>query len=157
MTWRVYWDAFETAELTGGTVFQKVAPSKNLVLVGVRVWICVQDQGSLQLAGLKMRITSPSERLTLYESTNSFDKSDLFDGAPLWWKVREIFFEFDQVTLRKDEPYNFSMFAETYSPARSFGWRKAYPDPVYEAADYVPNQTTVARSPYAIYLIGDKL
>jgi len=160
MTWRIWCRPWDSGQLANTDIFQPVTPKKNIILIGCRTWIVAISDPTF--TDLNMKIYSNDDNAAvdtplelLATSTNSQAKADIIT---LDHGVKEIYFNFDNVSLQENTKYNFVMNGTGYVPTSSsfLCWRKAYPDPVYTAG-YTPTKESLGVAPYEIYLIGGDL
>lgn len=138
-------------------MFQTIKPVDDIILRAVRTWVVVYNAPTF--TNLSMKIYSNNTEsgsnapgVLLHSSTTQWNLADLTteDNA-----VKEIYFEFPDVSLNGVDEYNFVVSADTYVYLESshLAWRKAWPDPVYRAA-YTPSRVNMGRAPFELYLVG---
>lgn len=158
MAWTVWGETYDSdAQLTNAQIRQAVRPNKNMILKYVRTWVVFY--GNPTFTSLNMKIYAYNESGSvgklLHTSTNSLTKAQcitLDNGA------KELYFEFDEITLNKDTYYYFALsgVGPSFSSTSTIAWMKAYPDPVYSTGLSLTYHG-IALAPYALYFIGDEL
>jgi len=157
MGWSVDADTYNAdAELSNATKYQPCKMNSNIILRYVRSWVVVFNNPSF--TGLTMKI---------YASNESYDKGKLLHTATTTWTktqvtaennaIREIYFEFNDISLNKDNWYHFALSGtpSSFSSSSCIAWKMGWPDPVYRTGLSVtyPNRA----QNYDLYFIGSEL
>jgi hypothetical protein len=156
---RVYYgDPLETSEFTTGkTKSIKMRPNKNVVLKGIKTWLIFYNY-SAAITDICCKIYSDqsgSANALIASSTNTFTKADIITENN---GFKEIYFNFDEVSLHTSTWYHFVLHSTgyTYSTSAHVAWRKAWPDPIYRTGLPLTFES-LAESPYFLIMIGDDL
>lgn len=161
MGWKVYGETLLTADLTSNLrVFQTVKLTKNVVLRAVRAWFILFNDPAL--TSMTFDIYSAdiengnAPKKLLHSSTNSITKAQFLDSDTNG--VREAFWQFNDVTLNKDDFYNFVPRGTGYTGTTGshIAWKHSWPDSPYRTGldlDYEELHV----SPYNLVFIGGQL
>lgn len=158
MAWRVFGTVYESSgALTDQSQYQPVIFPKNSILIGCRTWIILV--GDPTFTNLSMQIYSNragSPGKLLETSTDTRTKAEILlvdDHA-----VKEIYFTFDDFSVKSNETYNFVLTGSgyTYGASSYLAWRVAWPDPVY-TENYTPTTSNLGVAPKFIstFIAGD--
>ncbi len=156
MSWDVYGDQFTTAEMVGKTQTLRFKPTKNIVLKAIRTSFVFFNDPSFSNLHVKLYADRNGDAAGLIgQSTNSHEKADLLSDNSAWV---ETYFEFAEITLRKDVFYHFAANCSgyTYDDDKHISWVKAWPDPAYEDP-ITPTLEQLALQPYFLSVVGDAL
>jgi len=157
MVWRIYGARFESVELANTNVFNNFTPTKNILLLGIRTWIIINNNTSY--SNLSMDIYSNDDDdgtdapgVVIASSTNNWQPSEI---ATEDYAAKEIYFDFDNIPLNEATKYNLVLKADgyVYTSTSFLAWRKAWPDPIYRAG-YTPTIPNMGRAPYEVSFIG---
>lgn len=153
-----YGKPFESADMTGTTMYIRMRPNDDTVLKAIRTWVIFNNY-SAALTGLQCKIYSDNASQTpgalIATSTNSFSKADIITETS---GVKEIYFLFDEISLHTSTFYHFVLNASayTYSSSAHIAWRHAWPDPVYRT-NLPLTFESLAVSPFFLTVIGADL
>lgn len=156
MSWIVYGKPYYSqAELTGfADISQKVRFDKAVVFKAARIWLILHNAPAFTDLKLNIYTYSGSGYSKIAESTTSWDRADL---TTLAYAVKEIYFEFGNINLSKDNEYYFTLSASNYSGASDsshIAWRNGWPDPVLpEYPDAELTNNNIHRYPLTFYAI----
>lgn len=154
--WRVWGEILETSDLSGTRVYQPYKPNKNIVIIGCRVWIVVYNDPSF--TDLNMKIYSndsdDAPEALLATSTDVRTKSEIITDTN---GVKEIYFNFNNFGMQKNDTYNFVLNGSGYTGSSSshLAWMRGYPDPVHRPNGF--GYVDLAVAPFALYTIGADL
>lgn len=152
-----YGDPFDTAEMTNTSKTVRMKPNDNIVLKAIRTWLIWNDHsGSITDMTCKIysdRASSPGALIAT--STNSFDRADIITLAS---GVKEIYFEFDEISLHSETFYHFVINCTGYTGTENshIAWRKAWPDPIYRTGLDIDYEA-LSIAPYFLTVIGAPL
>jgi len=158
MAWDVYGiPYYNDSELTDKTVYQHIKFDRNAILRAVRIWVVVFNDPTFTSLNLKLysnneNAADPEPSTLLETSSNTWAKADVHTQAHA---CKEIYFEFNYPTLRKNTWYHFVLNASGYSGAttsKHLAWRYAYPDPVYPE-NVTEEAVALGRYPLTLYPI----
>lgn len=158
MAWEVYGiPYYNNSELTDTTVYQSLKFDRSAVLRAVRIWVIIYNDPTFTSLNLKLysnneNAANPAPATLLETSANTWVKGDLHS---LSYACKEIHFEFDYHTLRRDTWYHFVLNASGYSGAaadKHLAWRYSYPDPVYPE-NITLEKRALGRYPLTLYPI----
>ena len=160
MSWTVYGEPYTAGQLSGLAVYQPIKFTSNMIVKAIRVWVVVV--GAPVLTGLRMKIygnneQTPGPSLLLSTSTNSWDMATLLTSYSNG--VKEIYFEFDPLTVEGANTYNLVLAADSYTPSGSdeFAWRTVWPDPVYTTNFTVTGNNYLTSPKFVSAVIGSPL
>ena len=160
MSWTVYGDTYTTGQLSSLAVFQPIKFTSDMLVKAMRIWVIAV--GAPVLTGLKMNIYGNDEQtstpsLLLSTSTNSWDMATILTSQVNG--VKEIYFEFDPLTVKGTAIYNLVLSATSYTPSGSneFAWRTVWPDPVYTTNYTVTGNNFLASPKFVSAVIGSVL
>lgn len=156
MSYRVWGDAYSTAEITNGTKTQQAKMNKNVILRYVRTWIvCYNDPTFTSLTMNIYASNGGTQGKLLHTSTNSLTKSEIITLSN---GVKDIYFEFDDIVLNGSTQYFFALrgTGAAFSDTSFIAWKKAFPEPVYPTG-WTPSMTTINSNPFDITFIGADL
>lgn len=152
-----YGECFETADMSGTGMYVRFTPGDNVVLRALRTWLIFNDySGSFtSMVGKLYSDRSGSPGALITTSTNSFNRADV---TTLNSGVKEIYFLFDDVSLRSNLYYHLVINCSNYTATASnhIAWRKAFPDPVYRGG-WSQTFENLGIAPYFLTAIGAKL
>jgi hypothetical protein len=152
-----YGDGFDTSEMTDTSKSIRGRPNQNLVLRAARTWLIFNNYtGSftnLQMKIYSDRSTSPGALIAT--STNSWTRAEI---TTLNSGVKEIYFEFDDISLRSNGFYHFVLNCSSYTATSTdhVAWRKGWPDPVYRTG-WSQTFENLGVAPYFLTIIGAPL
>lgn len=155
MAWSIYASRWESGELDDTSQFQVIKPVKDIVLKAVRTWIVIYNAPTFSNLTMKIyandkNVSADQPGALLATSSTQWNLADLTTENNA---VKETYFEFDDFNMNGEDEYCFVMAADSYVYLASshLAWRKAWPDPVYQAA-YTPTIPNMGRAPFEIYL-----
>lgn len=154
MSWRVYGEIFETADMSGAPrVFQPFIPAKNQIVKAIRTWVIFFN--SPVFSGLTMKIYSNYSNAPvslLWTSDRSLIPADFSTEA---YAAKELYFDFENpIFLRKNDTYHVTLSASGYTGNSSshLSWMRGYPDPNNEI-DVTVNQVNIGRMPFYLGVV----
>lgn len=157
MAWTVYGTPLMTADATAATYYQRIVPTDfDVILTAVRTYIVVLNNPTYTSLNMKLYSNASGvPRSIIATSTNSQLKADIstLDNA-----IKEIYFEFDSVVLKKNTVYHLVLNAAGYTGDDSshVAWKQSFPDPAYQSNVDMSFEGLVV-SPYDVTLYGAKL
>jgi hypothetical protein len=160
MSYTVWADPWASSELTNTARFQTISFPENTILKAIRTKIVVYNDPAFTSLSAKLYsnelvsgVNTP--RMLIAQSTNSHLKAEV---CTLENGVKEIWFDFNFISLRAGDKYNIVISGTdyVYSDASHLAWAKAWPDPVYKDGWTCSFESLVV-SPYYIYAVGRKL
>jgi len=159
MGWRVYGDKFENLSsefLLGREHEQQTTFNKNIILRTVRCWAIFVGDPTFDSLRLNVRPDNDGVQATtlIAQSTNTLTKAEvLTDNSG----VREIFFNFNDISLSEGGQYWVALSAVGYSPSSSsfIAMRRQWPDPYYDGV--TTTFVSQARNPFSFYFIGSEI
>jgi len=156
MSWRVFGETLNTADLTSPNKYQAVIPNDDIILIAARTWIIFYNNPTVTNLGMKIYSNDNGAPGKLLATSNVLTKAEIITLAN---GCREVPFTFNNFNMRATDTYHFSLFGAGYTdgwPSAGLSWRKGWPDPVY-TTNVVTTYTSVGVSPYALYLVGAEL
>lgn len=152
-----YGERFETADMSGTTMSVRFTPGDNVILRALRTWLIFNDCSSnfTAMVGKLYSDRSGSPGALITTSTNSFNRSDIITQNS---GVKEIYFLYDDVSLRSNLYYHLVINCSNYTGSSSdhIAWRKAWPDPVYRNG-WSQTFESLGVAPYFLTAVGAKL
>lgn len=155
MSWTVYGDQFSTAAMTDTSQPLRFKSTENVALKAIRTWLIFYNSSAFSDLTIKLYADRGSSPAGLIASSITLKQpADLFT---LSYAAVETWFEFSDVTLRKDTYYNLVVNCSgyTFSTSSLIAWMKAFPDPIYE--DRTPTFEELQIAPYLFSVVSDEL
>lgn len=154
MAMRVWGQRWESGELSTTDLSQRIIFNNNIALKAIRTQIIVYNDPTF--TDLNMKIYSDrngSPQKLLATSTNSLTKAEIHTQANA---LKEIYFEFDNVSFNGFDTYHLVINGTGYSPtgAAHLAWRKGFVDPVYTLNLTSITPIDIARLPYTVAVIA---
>lgn len=161
MTSRIWADTYDTTgEAEDASKYVTVVPSDNMILRAVRTWVVFVDDPAYTSLVMKIyanNAVDDTPSYVQYTSTDVRTKAEI-DPDSNGNGFREIYFTFDDISLRAGDKYHFVLNAVDYVPSGDnsrLAWRKGFPDPVYsDGGTY--STATISRKGNWLYFIGAK-
>jgi hypothetical protein len=153
MSWRLYGERIETADMSGTPrVFQSVTFPKSKLIKAFRTWIIFYNTPVFTALTFKIYSSlSNAPGQLLYTSSKSYSPSDISTQA---YGAVEIYFDFtNPIFLRKDT-YQLALSASGYVGTASshLAWVRGIPDP-NNAIDVSVNTKNIGRLPFYLGVI----
>lgn len=155
--WKMIGEVLATADASNTRVYQKVIPSKNTIVNGARAQLIFYNDPAFTAITMKIYSNNGgSPQALIATSTNSVAKASILlveDHA-----VKEIYFNFNSVALKKNETYHFVLGISGYTGTSSshIAWKHSYPDPAYQTnVDMTFAKQLI--SPFDLTIIGSNL
>lgn len=152
-----YGECFETASMSDTSMSVRFTPGDEVVLRALRTWLIFNDySGSFtNMVGKLYSDRSGSPGALIATSTNSFNRADIITQNS---GVKEIYFLFDDISLRSNLYYHLVINCSNYTATANdhIAWRKAWPDPVYRDG-WTQTFESLGVAPYFLTAIGAKL
>lgn len=152
MSWTVWANQFDSGELSTPTLYQLVSMNEAKVIRAVRTWVIITDDAVFNTLYMELWSAKNGTPLAKLATSDSRTKSEIIT---LENGVKEVWFEFDDVTLGTSIDYAFVLQGTGYVPTTDgrISWMKAFPDPVYSTG-YTPLFENLPTAPYQMYFIG---
>jgi hypothetical protein len=143
MGWRVWGRDYQPSQLT-----QRLSLPIDTSLIGARVWVILFNSPVFNSVELQIL----SGNAVIAESTNTYTKTQI---STFTHAAREIYFDFNNVNLKKNFEYGFRINLNGYLfvPGRMFSWMIDFPRPAYDPT-FVPSLVKLSSAPLTLTLIG---
>lgn len=153
----VYGEWLETADGTSPNKYQKIIPTKNMILRAVRTWVIQLNTPTFTSVGLKLYSNNGGvPGIVIATSSTTWTKSQLFgvDNHGL----TDAYFVFSDIPLRANETYHLALTVAGYtgSDTSHLAWMHSFPDPTYQTSVDMSFEGLLV-SPYELVLVGAEL
>jgi hypothetical protein len=151
-----YGRALIGSELTGTISYQPIIGNSNIHLRAVKILVMIYGNPTISQLTAKIysdRIGVPFKEL--HQSTTFYEKSQITTENN---GLKEIFFEFNDVSIQANTKYHVVFQANGYNgtDASHMALMTYFPDPAY-IDGFTNNQTKLSVMPIHIVLIGAKV
>ena len=156
MAWTVYGDRYTSTGYNDFEMLQPVVMNKNAIIQYAKAWIIAYNDPTF--TNMTMKIFAYNNAVKgklLYSSTTTLTKAQIITLAN---GIKEVYFEFDNETLHKDNTYYFALGGSgaVFTASSHVAWKKAWPDPIYRTGTAM-TYNSAGRDPYELYFIGSEL
>lgn len=156
-TRRVYGEWLETADASTPNKYQKIIPTKNLILRSIRTWLIQLSNPTYTNIGMKIYSNNGGvPGIVLATSSTTWTKAQLFASDS--HGLTDAYFVFSDLHLRANETYHVVLTLSGYTGSDSshIAWMHSFPDPTYQTSVDMTFEGLLV-SPYELVIIGAEI
>lgn len=156
MGWTVYGDEWLSGDLANQDIYCPIKFNSNVVFRAFRTWIIVNNDPTFTNLTAQLWSDETGPKTKIADSTTTHTKAEIITADN---GVKEVYFEFDDITCEGDTTYNLVLNGAgyVYASGSHLAWRKAFVDPVHSVTGVGVGIETLRAMPYMVTLIGAAL